>query len=241
MPKGIYLSNKKRFVSAVARAKISAFQRGRVVSLETRARMSIAQKGHKVSEETRAKIGAIHKGRIFSEERRKRMSETAKRLGTRPPSALGRKTSPETIEKLRKINLGSKRGSEARQKMSEWQRGEKNNNWGKEFSFEHRKKIGLAHTGEKSALWRGGKTSKNRTIRNSMEYKDWRKKVFERDNYTCVLCKAKNGEGKAVVLNADHIKQFAYHPELRSDIANGRTLCVGCHRKTDTFKKKIKC
>jgi 5-methylcytosine-specific restriction endonuclease McrA len=37
------------------------------------------------------------------------------------------------------------------------------------------------------------------------------------------------------VLQADHIKPFAHHPELRFDVNNGRTLCVPCHRKTDTY------
>lgn len=35
--------------------------------------------------------------------------------------------------------------------------------------------------------------------------------------------------------NADHIKSFKDHPELRTDLQNGRTLCVDCHRKTDTY------
>jgi 5-methylcytosine-specific restriction endonuclease McrA len=68
----------------------------------------------------------------------------------------------------------------------------------------------------------------------------WRESVFKRDNYTCVWCGAKNkkGNGKTVVLNADHIKPFALYPELRFAIDNGRTLCVDCHRKTDNFGGK---
>ena len=44
--------------------------------------------------------------------------------------------------------------------------------------------------------------------------------------------------GKTVTLNADHIKPFAYFPELRFAIDNGRTLCVDCHKKTDTYLSK---
>lgn len=88
--------------------------------------------------------------------------------------------------------------------------------------------------GEKCHLWKGGITPINEKIRKSLEYKIWRKSVFERDNYTCVWCGAK-GE-----INADHIKPFAYFPELRFAIDNGRTLCVPCHKTTDTYGEKCK-
>ena len=69
-----------------------------------------------------------------------------------------------------------------------------------------------------------------------MEYKLWRKAVFERDNYTCIWCGYKGNK-----LQADHIKPFADYPELRFAIDNGRALCVDCHKKTRTWgghKKK---
>jgi len=89
--------------------------------------------------------------------------------------------------------------------------------------------------GENSHFWKGGITPINRKIRTSLEYKIWRRAVFERDNFTCIWCKVKSGNGKAIILNADHIKSFAFYPELRFAIDNGRTLCVPCHKTTDTF------
>lgn len=86
----------------------------------------------------------------------------------------------------------------------------------------------------KCPFWKGGLTAKHLLIRQSTEYKLWRKAVFECDNYTCQECGVIGGR-----LNADHIKQFAYYPELRLEISNGRTLCEPCHRKTDTWGKKL--
>lgn len=79
-------------------------------------------------------------------------------------------------------------------------------------------------------LYIDGRDSMNHRIRNSLEYKLWRESVFERDNWTCQEC-GKRG----VTLNADHIKPFAYFPELRFELSNGRTLCVPCHKNTDTY------
>lgn len=106
------------------------------------------------------------------------------------------------------------------------------------FSDEHKANLSLAQrgkpkphqSGSKHPFWKGGITPINRKIRNSLEYKLWRGAVFARDDYTCVWCGA-----RGVKINADHIKPFAYYPELRLAIDNGRTLCVGCHKKTDTW------
>ena len=91
-------------------------------------------------------------------------------------------------------------------------------------------KKGVDRKGEKSSRWKGGITPLNFKIRNSEEYKLWRKAVFERDNFTCIWCDKKGG-----TLHADHIKPFALFPELRFAIDNGRTLCKDCHLKTSTF------
>ncbi|KKM01582.1 hypothetical protein LCGC14_1793010 [marine sediment metagenome] len=90
-------------------------------------------------------------------------------------------------------------------------------------------------SGENHYNWQGGKTEENKRIRNSFEYKEWRKAVFERDDYTCVLCWVRGGH-----IEADHIKSFSQYPELRLELSNGRTLCQPCHRKTDNFKGRAK-
>lgn len=75
-----------------------------------------------------------------------------------------------------------------------------------------------------------GKTSEQRRIRDSAAYAEWRRSVFQRDNYTCVMCGVRGGH-----LHADHIKRFADFPDLRLDICNGRTLCASCHLTTPTY------
>lgn len=92
-------------------------------------------------------------------------------------------------------------------------------------------------SGDKNPAWKHGLGNKNKTARqiemHSIEYRDWRKKVFERDNYTCVLCGAKGN-----VLNADHIKSWKDYTDLRYSIDNGRTLCKECHIKTPNYGAK---
>jgi hypothetical protein len=89
--------------------------------------------------------------------------------------------------------------------------------------------------GEKHWNWQGGKTDETRRIRNSWEYRQWRKAVFERDRYTCRVCGQVGG-----LLNADHIKPFSSYPHLRFDVINGQTLCLPCHKKTATFGYKAR-
>lgn len=96
--------------------------------------------------------------------------------------------------------------------------------------------------GDKNPNWRHDKTDSERlmALRKTRDYEIWRQAVFKRDNYKCIWC----GDDKGGNLNADHIKPFAYYPELRFAIDNGRTLCERCHKTTDTWggkAKKYKC
>ena len=79
-------------------------------------------------------------------------------------------------------------------------------------------------TGAKNPAWKGGRSEHIRD-RDSRKYKKWRKAVFERDNYTCLICGKVGGE-----INAHHIKSFIKYPLLRYVVSNGMTLCVDCHK-----------
>jgi len=91
-------------------------------------------------------------------------------------------------------------------------------------TLEHRRKIGLGHTGEKSYRWKGGITPENHRIRGSLNMKEWRKAVFERDDFTCQKCERRGG-----YLHAHHIIPFSVDKTKRFDVNNGRTLCLDCH------------
>lgn len=92
-----------------------------------------------------------------------------------------------------------------------------------------------ARKGKDNHFWRGGINNKEAWVRRTVEYKLWRETVFKRDNFTCVWCGTKKSP-----FNADHIKPFRFFPELRFAIDNGRTLCIPCHKKTDTYGYKIR-
>ena len=98
----------------------------------------------------------------------------------------------------------------------------------------HRGKIGVA-----SSNWKGGISRAYKTGYESIQYKEWRQKVFERDNYTCQDCDARCGKGKTIYLTAHHIKPFYKYPKLRFDVNNGITLCEICHCKVDKYRAKF--
>lgn len=81
--------------------------------------------------------------------------------------------------------------------------------------------------------WRDDRKTLKRPS-TSYEGNRWRKAVYERDNYTCQLCGVRGGR-----LNADHIKPYALYPDLRLRLSNGRTLCVPCHKTTNTYGGRI--
>lgn len=75
--------------------------------------------------------------------------------------------------------------------------------------------------------------SERRAFYNSLEWKNFRPLVLERDNYECVWCKeeAKLTTIHDAVLEVDHIKELKDHPELALELSNCRTLCKNCHNK----------
>lgn len=116
---------------------------------------------------------------------------------------------------------------EHRKAISISMKGNKNylNNVGSKRSLETKLKMSKAKLGNSNPNWKGGITEKWQIIRNSLEYREWRLKVFIRDKFTCILC----GDDRGGNLEADHIKRLSKFPHLAFVISNGRTLCKKCH------------
>lgn len=156
-------------------------------------------------------LNATKKGVPLSEEHRRKIGM----------AGLGRKRTEEFKTLVGNIHRGKIRGQEERAKQSATARGKKK-----------------ANTGDRNGNWNGGTTSERMKAYNSREYKDWRKAVFERDNYTC---RALDCPKTTTRIQADHIKPFAIYPELRFDVTNGQTLCEPCHLlKTASDMKLIR-
>lgn len=106
-----------------------------------------------------------------------------------------------------------------------------------ESTLKQREKMLELVASGKHNFWKGGISvftrSERANFQSTFEYKQWRKSVFERDDFTCQICDKRGGW-----LEADHIKSYAKYPTMRLEVENGRTLCRPCHLKTPNFGNK---
>ena len=147
------------------------------------------------------------------------------------------------LHKGNTYNLGRKHSLEIRKRMSEAhigvQLGKKHPMFGKHWSKEIREKMSktrlgkpawnkgkeyLQIRGKNNPNWKGGITPKNQLDRKSIKYKEWRKKVFKKDDYTCQGCDIKGG-----YLEPHHLIAWAHYPKYRYESWNGQTACKPCH------------
>jgi hypothetical protein len=217
------------------------------------------QKGHKdfLSKESRqksrSKISDALKGKVASIDTRKKMSDERKgkptwwmKLGLDNPMK-GKKTS-ENLNHQKAMKLLRGVDSPA------WKGGLPTCATCKKKLAAHKSILCQqcflkTKRGENHHNWRGGITPLRKIIRESVMYKKWQTNCLLRDNYTCVLCKKRGGN-----LHVDHIKPFtiilsenkidslesSFTCQILWDTKNGRTLCIPCHKGTDTFGRKAK-
>ena len=109
------------------------------------------------------------------------------------------------------------------------------------LSDETREKLRQSHLGPKAYNWKGGRRKVVKAIRETYKYRQWRSKIFERDNWTCQTCNT-----RGCYLEAHHIYKFSKILDDETiltveqsmgksrlwDISNGVTLCKDCHNLT---------
>lgn len=103
---------------------------------------------------------------------------------------------------------------------------------------------GVGMRQEKNPFWKGGITPLRVRISQLPQYIIWRKQIFERDNFTCQHCNQFGGELQvhhvkplSKIIHEHHIKTVidALNCSELWDLNNGLTLCLDCHKQTDTY------
>ena len=140
---------------------------------------------------------------------------------------------PHTEETKRKISLATKGFKSWRDvsglvrdaRFSPYKKGHKFR-LGIKHSQEARKKISMTQQGiTNEKEWKGYKRSNDYLARRRFQ-QTIQKQVFERDDYTCQLCKIRGGD-----LQVDHIQSWSEYVKQRFSVNNCRTLCASCHYK----------
>lgn len=173
--------------------------------------------------EHRAKMALIKKGKTHGVEARLKISKNHANVSGKNNPMWGKKRSQSVKDAISKANTGRKMTADNKLKLL-------SRLIGKKHTEETKLRMSLAQLGEKGGNWQGGKTAEHRLVRTRAAYSTWRTAVYKRDNYTCQICGEKGGK-----LNADHIEPLAKNIDRVYDLGNGRTLCVECHKKTDSY------
>lgn len=180
--------------------------------------------GTHLSDETKQKMSVSHKGKLhgpMSIEQKRKISEARKGKAMGNRNCIGR--TPWNKGKVGVMPEPWNKGTKG--VVVSWNKGKKC----PEISIRQLGKKLPQNMGENNVNWRGGVTPENEKARKSLQYKMWRRQVFERDDYTCQMCGERGG-----VLHADHDLPFSLFQDLRFELLNGQTLCVSCHRNRDT-------
>ena len=145
----------------------------------------------------------------------------------------GQRASKETLERMSitspKVWLGKKFSEEHRKKISEARKGFK-------MSKEQKLKIRESRSGSKHPNWKGGVKLENQRFRVTSEYREFIKKVLDRDKNHCKI----NNTDCSGPIEVHHILNSMDYPELRYDTNNGITLCQRHHPRGRKKEEELK-
>ncbi len=120
----------------------------------------------------------------------------------------------------------------------------KGKTWVELFGEDKAKEISIRSSATRQGVlvkdWAGYAAVERNKAMKTPEYREWRKAVYEYDEYTCQECGVIKTLDNDVILHAHHIKRWTYYPELRYEISNGITLCVDCHAEEHQEHIKLK-
>ena len=163
----------------------------------------------------RLKLSEEHKRKISKSSKGKIISEKQKQQISEAHT--GRKHTEQSRKNMSDAHIGIKPSEETKKRMSD-----------------------SALKGINHPWYNPNLTDEERLIgRTYPEYREWRKAIYERDNYMCQLC------GMTGIINAHHIESYTDNPELRTELLNGITMCEECHKNfhhqygNNTTKKQL--
>jgi len=106
------------------------------------------------------------------------------------------------------------------------------------FEIAHKKQM----AGNKNPSWIDGRSYDKKCYRGP-DWEEIKKKVYERDNYTCQICGIRcigrrdlSDENSYKLIQCHHIKE--YNSEKDNELDNLITVCVACHAKIHSKKNK---
>ena len=175
----------------------------------------------------------------------KSMRECARILSIDPSTVMNR---------LRKYGIQARTVSQANKGRTVWNKGKTGmqTSWlkgtkGLVTAWNKGKKC-PNQSGENHHNWKGGISPLRKWIPGTLEYKQWRRAVFQKDDFTCRQCRSRGG-----YLHVHHIKpmrEILEEYQIKSieeaigcaelwNVNNGVTLCRDCHAKTDSMRARF--
>lgn len=173
---------------------------------------------YKKSEQHKKNLSMANKGKKLSLEHKIKIGQKSK------ISMLRLWKNSEYKARMVKISTGRKLSDEIKKKVGDAARGRKYSEEYKKFKSDLMKG---RFTGKEHWNWQGGITPINKVRISTFKWKQIRRQVYKRDNWTCQRCHKKGFP----VLQCHH--KIPYRISKDDSLDNLITLCRSCHTKED--------